>query len=333
MRGHEDGVSLIEILAAAFLISIAIVPMLALYPDTLGISRETEYDTILGAAAARKMEELITLHRAAVSSKKFYLHQEVSGMAGNWLAKDGVPPEVVQNTTTLKGAFAQTAGTFVLFQPGTTNSTTGTPGLTPQGFGWWSNAPLIETFPAGTWSFRLRRSEGVTDTSTARFHVRVYRVPQNTSTAGAVELFSTTGPNFTYNTAAATTTWTTASVGPFTLTDEYLLVEIWLEAVTTSTSYTVTLRVEGSGLGDTARSQFTTTAPGPPPPTSGRAACTDLPNCRLVWTIATELSSATSGVGRRDRLNVVACRDANGNAVCNTGERQVRYDAKITTRP
>lgn len=332
MRGHEDGLSLIEVLAAAVLISIAIVPMLALYPNTLGISRETEYDVILSAAAVRKMEEVITLHRAAVPSKKFYLHQEVSGVVGNWLAKDAVPPEVVQNTTTLKGAFAQTAGTFVLFSPGTTNSTTGTPGSTPQGFGWWSDAPLIKTFRAGTWSFRLRRSAGATNGSTARFHVRVYRVPQNTSTAGAVELFSATGPNFTYRTTAATTTWTTVSVGPFTLTNEYLLMEIWLEAVTTSTSHTVTLRVEGSELGDTARSQFTTT-PGPPRPTSGTAACTDLPNCRLVWTIATERSSATSGVGRRDTLRVVACRDANGNGACNTGERQVRYDAKITTRP
>jgi len=332
MRGHERGLSLIEVLASVFLISIAIVPMLELYPTTLGINRETEYDLLLSAAAIRKMEELIGLHRGTGTGKRFYLHQEVSGMAGNWLARDGVSADNAQNTTTIKGAVVQAAGEFILFQPGTINSTPGVPGPgIPQGFGWWSDARLIETFPAGTWSFRLRRSAGGTDASTARFHVRVYKVPQTTSIVGAVELFSTTSPNFTYSTSQATSTWTTASVGPFTLSDEYLLAEIWLEAVTASTAHTVTLRVEGSTL--EVPSQFTTSAPGASPPMSGASACTGLPNCRLVWTVATEASSATSGVGRRDTLSVVACRDANANNRCNTGELQVRYDAKITTRP
>ncbi len=67
--------------------------------------------------------------------------------------------------------------------------------------------------------------------------------------------------------------------------------------------------------------------------TSGTEACTDLPTCRLTWTIATELSSAVTGVGQLKTLSVVACQDANGNAACDSGERQVRYDAKITSRP
>ena len=66
---------------------------------------------------------------------------------------------------------------------------------------------------------------------------------------------------------------------------------------------------------------------------SGAEACTDLPNCRLTWTITTELSSAVTGVGQLKTLGVVACQDTNANTACDTGERQVRYDAKVTSRP
>ena len=65
----------------------------------------------------------------------------------------------------------------------------------------------------------------------------------------------------------------------------------------------------------------------------GTEACTDLPNCRLTWTITTELSSTVTGVGKLKTLNVFACQDNNANSACDAGERQVRYDAKITSRP
>jgi prepilin-type N-terminal cleavage/methylation domain-containing protein len=67
--------------------------------------------------------------------------------------------------------------------------------------------------------------------------------------------------------------------------------------------------------------------------TSGSAACPDLPQCRLVWTIAIEASSAVQGVGSLVDVSVTACVDANGNGVCDAGEAQVRYDAKVTSRP
>jgi type II secretory pathway pseudopilin PulG len=66
---------------------------------------------------------------------------------------------------------------------------------------------------------------------------------------------------------------------------------------------------------------------------SGGTACPDLPGCRLVWTITTEASSATSGVGSLVDVSVVACADTNGNGVCDPGETQVRQDAKVTSRP
>jgi prepilin-type N-terminal cleavage/methylation domain-containing protein len=67
--------------------------------------------------------------------------------------------------------------------------------------------------------------------------------------------------------------------------------------------------------------------------TSGSATCADLPQCRLVWTITTEASSATPGVGSLVDVSVTACVDANGNGICDAGEPQVRYDAKVTSRP
>lgn len=66
---------------------------------------------------------------------------------------------------------------------------------------------------------------------------------------------------------------------------------------------------------------------------SGTAACPDLPACRLVWTIATELSSATTGIGSLLTVAVTACQDANANGACDASENQVRFDAKVTSRP
>ena len=67
--------------------------------------------------------------------------------------------------------------------------------------------------------------------------------------------------------------------------------------------------------------------------TSGAEACADLPNCRLQWTITTELSSAAPGVGSLRTIATIACRDANTNSACDADEAQVRYDTKVTSRP
>jgi len=66
---------------------------------------------------------------------------------------------------------------------------------------------------------------------------------------------------------------------------------------------------------------------------SGSATCSDLPQCLVVWTVATESSSATQGVGSLVDVTVVACADSDSNGVCDAGEIQVRYDAKVTSRP
>jgi len=66
---------------------------------------------------------------------------------------------------------------------------------------------------------------------------------------------------------------------------------------------------------------------------SGSATCSDFPNCLVVWTVTTEASSATPGVGSLVDVGVTACADANANGACDASETQVHYDAKVTSRP
>lgn len=66
---------------------------------------------------------------------------------------------------------------------------------------------------------------------------------------------------------------------------------------------------------------------------SGAEVCADVANCLALWTIATDLSSATPGVGVLKSVAVIVCQDANANGVCDAGEDQVRYDTRLTSRP
>ena len=66
---------------------------------------------------------------------------------------------------------------------------------------------------------------------------------------------------------------------------------------------------------------------------SGTETCSDLPTCRLAWTIATELSSGTTGVGSLKTVALIACQDGDSNGVCDAAENQMRFDAKVTSRP
>ncbi|MDR7523495.1 MAG: prepilin-type N-terminal cleavage/methylation domain-containing protein [Armatimonadota bacterium] len=59
----------------------------------------------------------------------------------------------------------------------------------------------------------------------------------------------------------------------------------------------------------------------------------DLPGCRVEWTIATEASSNTFGVGVLKTIRVTACQDRDASGACDEGEEQVRYDTKVTSRP
>jgi Tfp pilus assembly protein PilV len=64
----EAGLTLVEVLVAAFLIGVALVPLMQLYPQILEADQQSERSTIIGAAAGRKMEELIAGLRADIDS-------------------------------------------------------------------------------------------------------------------------------------------------------------------------------------------------------------------------------------------------------------------------
>ncbi|MGH2453690.1 MAG: type IV pilus modification PilV family protein [bacterium] len=67
---------------------------------------------------------------------------------------------------------------------------------------------------------------------------------------------------------------------------------------------------------------------------SGSESCAgDLPTCWLEWTVTTEASSATTGVGVLVPVNVIACLDRNADLTCGAAEQQARTDAKVTSRP
>ena len=66
---------------------------------------------------------------------------------------------------------------------------------------------------------------------------------------------------------------------------------------------------------------------------SGAEPCADFPGCRAAWTITAEQSSAVTGVGQLNAVGVLACADADGSLTCDSGEVQVRFDAKVTSRP
>ncbi len=67
MKGHEAGISLPELMVAALLIGLALIPLLRLYPLTLGYNVSKD-DTVLSFAAIRKAEEVITLARVRGTS-------------------------------------------------------------------------------------------------------------------------------------------------------------------------------------------------------------------------------------------------------------------------
>jgi prepilin-type N-terminal cleavage/methylation domain-containing protein len=66
---------------------------------------------------------------------------------------------------------------------------------------------------------------------------------------------------------------------------------------------------------------------------SGASVCSDLPRCLLMWTVTTETSTTTQGVGALVDVSVTACVDQHGNGACDAGGPQIRYDAKVTARP
>jgi Tfp pilus assembly protein PilV len=332
------GISLPEILVAALLIGIALVPLLHLYPGTLGFNVETEVDTVLSAAAVRKMEELIGALRATGGGTVTF-DAASSAMSS--------PTNALTWTHTPVGTPSLVVVGVMLADTGATVST-----VTYGGTALTLIRSTVNGSLAKTWLYRLasppagaqtvivilsaadRKVAGAitvtgSDTATPISNhagaIGTSTTPSVTVTSAAGELVVDTATSFeggTWTAGAGQTEWWDRQQNPVSGAGS---TEAGAASVTMS--WTNTLNNEW------AISAASIKAAGGAAVGSGTAACTDLPNCRLVWTITTELSSATSGVGTLKTVQVVACQDDNGNSACDGGERRVRYDAKITSRP
>lgn len=353
MKGHESGVSLIEILAAVFLISIAIVPMLELYPNTLGTQRETGYDLILSAAAIRKMEEVITVLR--VRPVVF----DASGKAGSGGATASTCASMtigssanylviligIKGTTTVSsvrvsspGGACNTGSTASLLRAqvdspdvrrselwGLLNPPTGTVNVQVN-----MSASIRHSWVAA--SFRNVLSATPVGSSNGNFNsassTPSVTISPRTASSIMVGGFFFEGSALTITQGAGQAAIDTAETTGAGKISTHLAQEINQGDTDTVMDWTVT---NASGTWVTVAAELRGTVP--VGSASGTATCTDLPACLLVWTTTIELSSTTRAVGQLQRLNVVACQDTNGNSACDAGERQVRYDAKITSHP
>lgn len=203
-----------------------------------------------------KLAENLKILEARAAVKTLYFHQDVSPLAGNWIMFDGVVPNATSNTTSISQS--PSAANHTIIKPGVISTTTGTPGTTPNGFGWFSDATMNGTFASGAWTFRVRKTD---NRSSIVGHpvFQVFRVPQNTSLTSAVRLFSfdaTATDWWAGNTASIT--YTSTTVGPFALTNEYLFIEVWDHETTVNAGKRLNLIVEGSELADTNRTKVTT---------------------------------------------------------------------------
>lgn len=349
-RWGEAGVTLPEVLVAMLLIGIALVPLLQLYPATIDAGRASEVNTILSAAAVRKAEEVISIIRAPSGSP--VQHDNSIGYAAGFVSSS--------SATLTIGASAN----YVLIIVGTVNAyavssvTVGGVAATRITFlNHTSNALRGELWgllnpPTG--------SRTVTVTlSSAMYHSWVAASFSNV--LSATPLGNTATNQATSSTPSAAVSSRTANslmAGGFTFRTSISYTIGQGAGQTAVSTYTATAALTHMARETSAGSagvdmNWTVTYFGSPQSnywvalitelrggggggagsTSGTAACAEYPDCRLVWTTITELSSGTAGVGELDQVNVVACRDTNASMTCDSGEPQVRYDTKVTTRP
>jgi len=176
------------------------------------------------------------------TTSKGYLMNTVKTGAGGTLywninTTNGAASDI--NTIVTLGG---TANRNYVFRPGQNNNkVTGTPGAAPAGYGWVSSTPVNGITSAGTWSFQVRT---VSSINTRNGQILVYVYKYNVTGGTDTFLFSATGTANHLGTTAGTTELITSAVQPEYVfnSDEYLKVEYWLNAVTTTNG--ATLRFE-----------------------------------------------------------------------------------------
>lgn len=333
--------SLAEILVAALLIGIALVPLLQLYPGTLGFNLESDFDMRLSAAAVRKMEENITIlrvppvvfdasARARATAASSSVTMIIGSSANYFVILIGIQSTTIQVSSVTVGG---TAATLLLARNHAGGSHR-------------SELWRLQNPPTGSVSVAVTLTGSVSHGFVAASFRNVLAATPLGSSAGSDGSSLTPSVTITPRTAAS------MMVGGFVIAGSGLTItqgggQAVIDTRTTGGGTSTTHLAQEINQGDTGTvMDWTSSATGnwvalaaelrgtvPVGAASGTATCTDVPNCLLVWTIATELSSTVRAVEQLRTLNVTACQDTNGNSACDSGERQVRYDAKITSHP
>jgi len=347
VRGWDEaGVTLPEVLVALLLIGVALVPLLNLYPSALEAGRASEVNTVLSVAAVRKMEEVISIIRAP-GARAVQLDNSIGAAAGpassssatltisasaNYIlilvgtsSAYAVSAIAVGAATATRLAALNHAGNSVrgelwgLLNP-PTGAQTVTVTLAGATYHSWVAASFANVLPA-TPLGNIATNWGTSSFPRAAVGSRT----ANSLMAGGFTFRASVSVSVTEG-AGQTAVRNTMATGALT--------HMSRETSSRSAGPDLTWRVVPQSDDWVAlAAELRGTAGGAAGSTSGNAACTDLPDCRLVWNTTTEQSSGIAGVGRLYRVSVVACRDTNGNRRCGAGEPQVRYDTKVTMRP
>jgi len=347
VKRSEAGVSLLEILVSLLLVSLALVPLLQLYPGTLGFQLDSEFDLRLSAAAVRKTEEVIGLLRLPAGTIEFdaaasrgsagpqsstSAPMTLGANANYVVVQIGIRGTTLVTSVTVGGAAASrilarnnAANNRRSELWGLANPPTGPVTVTVTLAAGVKHAWIAASF-SGVQTAAPLGANGGNDGNSREPNVTVNPRTADTLLVGGF-LWDFGGGTITQG-AGQTAIGTDQTTGGGAQVRTHLARETTAGGAGTD----MTWRVSGSArpwiaLATELRGGSLVANP------AGSEACPDLPGCLLVWTTGTELSSGVPGIGALRVLNVVACEDADGNSACDTGERQVRYDAKVTSRP
>ncbi len=192
-------------------------------------------------------------HQADAAVTKWLTHRvtetvdSVPAVASNGNMSETAQEAANSNSTSTPLA----TGNFVL-KPGALNSTAGTPGATPAGFGYWTTNPYLGSSASANWSFKATATIGTTTGWTCRLRVIAY-TNTTRSVTGATQLFDTgdlTANNICSNTGPYTDTFNPGAINLTTTAPsgsaKYILFEYWLHVTVLGTSSTLTFGVDGT---------------------------------------------------------------------------------------
>lgn len=209
-----------------------------------------------------------------MAALRFYLHTETTlngapaPPAGCLSLSESAPDKTDATAASIAGGHLSTstgASSCQLNKPTTIDNTTVAGSTVPTAqsplaahqFGWFSDRPYNGVIDAGAWVFRWREDDtqvGITGNPAINLFAC------RTRDFGSMRLVSLiSGATDWWAGAVNTATWTTGSLGPFALQNEYLFLQLWcVETLGFVSAQTLTVHQEGSDLVDATRTNLLT---------------------------------------------------------------------------